>query len=138
MTVRPSGRFARRKHRSAQPWSLPRALAPLTTPMDAILERERIPMLSEGNGASIAANDLSQRVLRKCRESVEVKERFFAPCADQIAERCEKMARQFQEGHKLWVMGNGGSACDAQHVAVEFIHPIIEKRRALSALDMVG
>lgn len=95
-------------------------------------------MLSESNGAGIAANDLSQRVLRKCRESVEVKERFFSQCADQIAELCEKMARQFQEGHKLWVMGNGGSACDAQHVAVEFIHPIIEKRRALPALDLVS
>jgi len=30
-------------------------------------------------------------------------------------------------------MGNGGSACDAQHVAVEFLHPIIEKRKALPA-----
>ena len=35
-------------------------------------------------------------------------------------------------------MGNGGSACDAQHVAVEFVHPIIEKRRALPALDLVS
>src|SRR5215467_15287184 len=106
--------------------------------MAAISKLERIPMLSEGNGTSTTANDLSQRVLRKCRESVEVKERFFVQCADQIAELCEKMARQFQEGHKLWVMGNGGSACDAQHVAVEFIHPIIEKRRALPALDLVS
>ena len=95
-------------------------------------------MLSEGNGTSATSNDLSRRVLRKCRESVEVKERFFSQCADQIAELCEKMARQFQEGHKLWVMGNGGSACDAQHVAVEFVHPIIEKRRALPALDLVS
>ncbi|HUK40583.1 MAG TPA: SIS domain-containing protein [Candidatus Acidoferrales bacterium] len=95
-------------------------------------------MLSEGNRATIAASDLSRRVLRKCRESVEIKERFFAQCADQIAELCEKMAEKFQQGHQLWVMGNGGSACDAQHVAVEFIHPIIEKRRALPALDLVS
>src|SRR4029077_1162415 len=93
-------------------------------------------MLSEGNGTGAAANDLSQKVLRKCRESVEIKERFFAQCADQIAELCEKMARQFQEGHKLWVMGNGGSACDAQHVAVEFVHPIIEKRKPLPAMAL--
>jgi D-sedoheptulose 7-phosphate isomerase len=106
--------------------------------MDAISRSEKIPMLYEGNGSSAAATDLSAKVLRKCRESVEVKERFFAQCADQIAELCEKMARRFQEGHKLWVMGNGGSACDAQHVAVEFIHPIIEKRRALPALDLVS
>jgi D-sedoheptulose 7-phosphate isomerase len=30
-------------------------------------------------------------------------------------------------------MGNGGSACDALHVAVEFKHPIIEKRRPFPA-----
>ncbi|HXV49687.1 MAG TPA: SIS domain-containing protein [Candidatus Binatia bacterium] len=95
-------------------------------------------MLSEGNGTETARTDLSAKVLRKCRESVEIKERFFAQNADQIAELCEKMGRQFEQGHKLWVMGNGGSACDAQHVAVEFIHPIIEKRRALPALDLVS
>ena len=95
-------------------------------------------MLSEGNGANLEIKNLSEKVLRKCRESVQIKERFFAQYADQIAELCEKMARQFQEGHKLWAMGNGGSACDAQHVAVEFIHPIIEKRRALPALDLVS
>jgi D-sedoheptulose 7-phosphate isomerase len=95
-------------------------------------------MLSEGNGARAAVHALSEKVLRKCRESVEVKEKFFRLYAEQIAELCEKMAGRFQEGHELWVMGNGGSACDAQHVAVEFIHPIIDKRRALPARDLVS
>jgi D-sedoheptulose 7-phosphate isomerase len=95
-------------------------------------------MLSEGNGAHAAVHALSEKVLRKCRESVEVKEKFFRLYAEQIAELCEKMAGRFQAGHELWVMGNGGSACDAQHVAVEFIHPIIDKRRALPARDLVS
>jgi len=88
--------------------------------------------------SSAPVSTMRDSVLRKCRESMEVKERFFSQCSDQIAELCEKMAGQFQEGHKLWVMGNGGSACDAQHVAVEFVHPIIEKRRALPAFDLVS
>ena len=95
-------------------------------------------MLSEGNGARAAGHALREKVLRKCRESVEVKEKFFRLYAEQIAELCEKMAGRFQAGHELWVMGNGGSACDAQHVAVEFIHPIIDKRRALPARDLVS
>jgi D-sedoheptulose 7-phosphate isomerase len=95
-------------------------------------------MLSEGNGARAAGHALSEKVLRKCRESVEVKEKFFRLYAEQIAELCEKMAGRFQAGHELWVMGNGGSACDAQHVAVEFIHPITDKRRALPARDLVS
>ena len=76
--------------------------------------------------------------MRKCSESVEIKQKFFEGYANSIAELSQKMAERFQAGHKLWVMGNGGSACDAQHVAVEFIHPIIEKRRALPALDLVS
>ncbi len=79
-----------------------------------------------------------QKVMRKCRESVEVKQIFFERYADIIGELSQKMADRFREGRRLWVMGNGGSACDAQHIAVEFVHPIIEKRKALPAFDLVS
>jgi D-sedoheptulose 7-phosphate isomerase len=72
-------------------------------------------------------------ILRKVAESVDVKRLFFEQNAAKIAELCEAMAQRFVQGRKLFVMGNGGSACDALHVAVEFKHPIIEKRRALPA-----
>jgi D-sedoheptulose 7-phosphate isomerase len=62
-----------------------------------------------------------------------VKQQFFEEHAEAIARMCEAMAKRFRQGRKLFVMGNGGSACDALHVAVEFKHPIIEKRRALPA-----
>jgi len=78
------------------------------------------------------------KVMRKCRESVEIKNKFFERYAEQIGQLSQEMAERFARGRRLWVMGNGGSACDAQHVAVEFIHPIIEKRRALPALDLVS
>lgn len=54
-----------------------------------------------------------------------------------MLEACTReMARRFQAGGRLWTLGNGGSACDADHVAVEFSHPIIEKRRALPAMAL--
>jgi len=81
---------------------------------------------------------MREKVLRKCRESIEVKDKFFERYADQISELCQAMAQRFEQGGKLWVIGNGGSACDAQHVAVEFVHPIIEKRRPLLAMDLVS
>jgi D-sedoheptulose 7-phosphate isomerase len=74
-----------------------------------------------------------ESILRKVRESVEMKQKFFDAHADALARLCEEMAQRFRHGKKLCVMGNGGSACDAMHVAVEFKHPIIEKRRALRA-----
>jgi D-sedoheptulose 7-phosphate isomerase len=85
-----------------------------------------------------AVNGWREKVMHKCRESIEVKEKFLDRYADAIGELSQKMAERFEDGHKLWVMGNGGSACDAQHIAVEFVHPIIEKRRALPAFDLVS
>jgi D-sedoheptulose 7-phosphate isomerase len=37
----------------------------------------------------------------------------------------------------LFAMGNGGSLCDALHIAVEFNHPIIEKRLAFPAIPLM-
>lgn len=74
-----------------------------------------------------------EAILRKVRESCEVKQQFFETNGERIDAMCRDMARRFQNGKKLFVMGNGGSACDALHIAVEFKHPIIEKRRALPA-----
>ncbi len=101
-------------------------------------------MTDASNFGNPARNGASQNldwrgmVMRKCKESVEVKEKFLSQYADAIGELSQKMAARFAEGHQLWVMGNGGSACDAQHIAVEFIHPILEKRRALPAFDLVS
>ena len=94
--------------------------------------------IAESSPSPGAHDGWRDKVMHKCRESVEVKQQFFEHYASSIGELSQKMADRFRQGHQLWVMGNGGSACDAQHVAVEFIHPIIEKRKALPALDLVS
>ena len=76
---------------------------------------------------------MREAILRKARESAEVKLRFVEEHAAMLEACTREMARRFQAGSRLWTLGNGGSACDAEHVAVEFCHPIIEKRRALPA-----
>jgi D-sedoheptulose 7-phosphate isomerase len=42
----------------------------------------------------------------------------------------------WRSGGKLFAMGNGGSSCDASHIAVEFLHPITAGRPALPAVDL--
>jgi D-sedoheptulose 7-phosphate isomerase len=79
---------------------------------------------------------MKDAILRKARESAEVKEAFFRAEADRIEALARAMAAAFERGGRLYVMGNGGGATDAQHVAVEFCHPIIEKRRPLPALAL--
>jgi len=82
------------------------------------------------------AGALRDSILRKCRESMATKEQFFHEHADRIAACAVALARAFDGGARLFVMGNGGSSCDAAHVSVEFMHPIIEKRPALPALAL--
>ncbi|HZS40087.1 MAG TPA: SIS domain-containing protein [Polyangia bacterium] len=82
--------------------------------------------------------NLRDAVLRKCRESVSTKEQFFAAEADRIVACCRAMAEAFDRGARLFAFGNGGSACDAEHVAVEFMHPIFARRPALPALTLAA
>lgn len=76
---------------------------------------------------------MNEAIMRKASESIELSRSFFAENAEKLETCVRQMAERFEHGGRLWVMGNGGSACDAQHVAVEFQHPIVEKRRALPA-----
>jgi D-sedoheptulose 7-phosphate isomerase len=77
------------------------------------------------------------KVIRKCGESVEMKEKFFNKYADSLDTMSREMAARFQKGGRLFVMGNGGSLCDALHMCVEFNHPIIEKRVAFPVIPLM-
>jgi D-sedoheptulose 7-phosphate isomerase len=79
----------------------------------------------------------SAKVLRKCGESMEMKEKFFSQYADLLDQMSRALAARFDRGGRLFVMGNGGSLCDALHIAVEFNHPIIEKRVAFPAIPLM-
>lgn len=82
--------------------------------------------------------ELRFSLLEKVRESDEVRARFFDDNKDAILAAALAMARSFQRGGKLLVCGNGGSATDAQHIAVEFMHPITVGRKALPAVCLAN
>ena len=46
------------------------------------------------------------------------------------------MSERFLRGGRLLAFGRGPYATDAQHVSVEFVHPVIVGKRALPALDL--
>src|ERR1700678_2599687 len=46
------------------------------------------------------------------------------------------MSERFLRGGRLLAFGSGPYATDAQHVSVEFVHPVIVGKRALPALDL--
>ena len=62
--------------------------------------------------------------------------RELAGQAGAVADACHAMAVRFHRGGKLIVFGTGGASTDAQHVAVEFVHPVIVGKRALPAIAL--
>lgn len=66
----------------------------------------------------------------------EVSARFFPREAERLALACREMADRFLAGGRLLAAGRGVYATDAQHVAVEFVHPVIVGKRALPAVDL--
>jgi D-sedoheptulose 7-phosphate isomerase len=82
--------------------------------------------------------ELRFSLLEKARESVEVKSKFFEESKDTILAASLALAKAFHRGRKLLVCGNGGSATDAQHIAVEFMHPITVGRKALPAVCLTN
>ena len=76
--------------------------------------------------------------------AAELFERRVAPLyhladdAAAIATACHAMAVRFHRDGTLVVFGNGTASTDAQHVAVEFVHPVIMGKRALPAISLTA
>lgn len=66
----------------------------------------------------------------------EVSRAFFDREAPRLAEVSRQMSERFLQGGRLLAFGKGPYATDAQHVSVEFVHPVIVGKRALPALDL--
>lgn len=66
----------------------------------------------------------------------DLSDSLFAREADRLAVACREMSERFLRGGRLLAFGHGASATDAQHVSVEFVHPVIVGKRALPALDL--
>lgn len=79
---------------------------------------------------------LLESVRQKAAESIAVKQRFFDENAVAIVAAAQALAAVYRSGGRLYSMGNGGSSCDAAHIAVEFQHPITAGRPALPARNL--
>jgi D-sedoheptulose 7-phosphate isomerase len=91
--------------------------------------------LSEAYGAT-TADKIAGRVEERLLERNQLFERFFAREAPRLANACREMSERFLRGGRLLAFGRGPYATDAQHVSVEFVHPVIVGKRALPALDL--
>jgi D-sedoheptulose 7-phosphate isomerase len=81
---------------------------------------------------SVLATQVEQGLL----ERNHLCEAFFRRESRRLAEACRAMSQRFLRGGRLLAFGRGPYATDAQHVSVEFVHPVIVGKRALPALDL--
>jgi D-sedoheptulose 7-phosphate isomerase len=84
----------------------------------------------------IESCDLVSGVEDRLLQRNRICEAFFAQQARPLAVACSEMSDRFLQGGRLLAFGRGPYATDAQHVSVEFVHPIIVGKRALPALDL--
>ena len=75
-------------------------------------------------------------VQERLRERNQVSASFFPRESGRLARASQAMAERFLRGGRLLAFGRAHHATDAQHVAVEFVHPVIVGKRALPALDL--
>ena len=79
---------------------------------------------------------LTRQIEERLLERNQLFEDFFSREAPRLAEACREMSERFLRGGRLLAFGRGPYATDAQHVSVEFVHPVIVGKRALPALDL--
>ena len=69
-------------------------------------------------------------------DSADVKRRFARENGARMERVAQKMAETLRNGGKILLFGNGGSACDATHIAAEFVNRFVGDRKALAAISL--
>jgi D-sedoheptulose 7-phosphate isomerase len=90
-------------------------------------------MAHHGKAAVVS---LSDAIAASLLNRNAVSRSFFDREADRLARACRDAADRFARGGRLLAFGVGPQMTDAQHVSVEFVHPVIVGKRALPALDL--
>ncbi|NIQ02229.1 MAG: SIS domain-containing protein [Nitrospinaceae bacterium] len=76
------------------------------------------------------------RIKEALYDSAELKKTIADTMEAQISEAINLIRACYRDGGKLLLMGNGGSAGDAQHIAAEFVGRYKKERRPVAALAL--
>ncbi len=79
---------------------------------------------------------IKEHLLSSIQESAAVKEKMAKELVDIIEQAALLLIQCLQQGKKILVCGNGGSAADAQHFAAELVNRFEINRPPLAALAL--
>jgi D-sedoheptulose 7-phosphate isomerase len=94
---------------------------------------------SFGSGEFMRVTEtFDQRVIESIKASIAVKTQLLSnpELVSNVAKVSEIVLHSIEEGKKVLLFGNGGSAADAQHIAAEFVGRFAFDRPPLSALAL--
>lgn len=69
-------------------------------------------------------------------ETLAIQRKFMEECGSSLVRAAEAIGKSIAQGGKVLIMGNGGSAADAQHMAAEMVGRMLVDRRPLPAIAL--
>jgi D-sedoheptulose 7-phosphate isomerase len=66
----------------------------------------------------------------------EVLQKVIENLSGDIERACKVMVQTLNDGHKVLIAGNGGSAADAQHIAAELSGRFVKERKAFPGIAL--
>jgi len=77
-----------------------------------------------------------EEINRQLKSHIDTVSTVGEMLAEPITECVRLIVSSLKKGHKVLIMGNGGSAADAQHMAAELVGRFLMERKALSAIAL--
>lgn len=91
---------------------------------------------STKDGEKVQNKDLADEVLTYLLASSNIYRQTAYKLKDEIVACVGKIIETLENGNKILLCGNGGSASDAQHIAAEFVGRFKRDRKALPAIAL--
>lgn len=80
--------------------------------------------------------EMKKVVIRELGDNVNITKNVSKNLSDTIVRISEMIIGSYNSGGKIIIIGNGGSAADAQHIAAEFVGKFKLERRSLPAIAL--
>ena len=94
------------------------------------------PATGAAGGTAALLASVRESTLAKCSDVVALRTELLEEYEDRIGEAAEAIAARFSAGATLFAFGNGGSATDADDVAIDCMSPPHAARRSLPAVSL--
>ncbi|MBC8553843.1 MAG: D-sedoheptulose 7-phosphate isomerase [Candidatus Brocadiales bacterium] len=79
---------------------------------------------------------MKKEIESSLNESINIKTELLSSSVETVIQIANILIEAFQAGHSLFLMGNGGSAADAQHISGELVGRFKKNRKPLPALAL--